>query len=232
MFPGFRWDGVDWTASVVLWRCGWAAAALALDVVSAIFFDRFDPARLSWRTRTKPKQEPVVPGAETDEVSSAARIPLAVPVHLTPLGNAGRPNFVRICIAELRLSVKRRPLVVVRGRRGFAYRAICCAARCIARVASHSCLDLAHPHLVCARRAGETLRHAAAFIFLLTNLIAATPCGLAGGGDHCSSLRSRNGIPPSNRGAESEPFRLGCGRALCAVPRARPWCLERYEQIF
>lgn len=107
VFPGFHWDGVDWTASVVLWRFGWAVAALALVLVSVIFFDRFDPARLSWRTSTKPKQEPVAPGVETNEVSSAARIPLTTPVHLTPLGNrADRPNFVRICIAELRLSVK------------------------------------------------------------------------------------------------------------------------------
>lgn len=107
VFTGFHWDGVDWTASVVLWRLGWAVAALALVLASALFFDRFDPARLSRRTRTKPKQEPVAPGSETDEVSFAARIPLTAPVHLMPLGNhVDRPSFVRMCFAELRLSLK------------------------------------------------------------------------------------------------------------------------------
>lgn len=107
VLPGFHWGGIDWTGSVVLWRFGWAAAGLGLVLASAIFFDRFDPARLRWRTRTKPKQECVAAGMETDEVSSAARIALTASVHLTPLGSqVDRPNFVRICVAELRLSVK------------------------------------------------------------------------------------------------------------------------------
>jgi hypothetical protein len=107
VFPSFHWDGIDWTTGEVLLRLGWVLAALALVLLAATFFDRFDPARSRWRSRAKPKQGGAAPEVEVDRVSSSARGRTAVHIHLTPLGEgAYAPNFPRICFAELRLAVK------------------------------------------------------------------------------------------------------------------------------
>ena len=107
VFPGFHWNGIDWTRSEVLLRLGWVLAALALVLLAAPFFDRFDTARSRWRSRAKPKQQGATSEAEVDLASFSAGSQVVVPIHLTPLAaGAYAPNFLRICIAELRLAVK------------------------------------------------------------------------------------------------------------------------------
>src|SRR4029077_11885221 len=106
-FPGFHWDGIDWTRNEVLLRLGWALGALALVLLAATFFDRFDPARSRWRSRAKSKQRGAAPAAEVGLAFSSAESRAAVHIHLTPLGEgAYAPNFASICVAELRLAVK------------------------------------------------------------------------------------------------------------------------------
>ena len=41
----FRWDGVDWNAGMIAARAAWFGLALAIAMIAAIPFDRFDRAR-------------------------------------------------------------------------------------------------------------------------------------------------------------------------------------------
>jgi hypothetical protein len=107
VFPGFHWDGINWTRSEVLLRLGWLLAALALVLLAATFFDRFDPTRSRWRSRAKPMQGGVAPETEVHLATYSGGSRAAVRTHLVPLGEgAYAPNFGRICFAELRLAVK------------------------------------------------------------------------------------------------------------------------------
>ena len=106
VFPGFRWDGIDWTGSAVLLRVSWLLVAFALVLLSAWFFDRFDPAR----TRAKPyaQTRTAASGEQAYQRLSSAEASSAVPISLAPLAAGDRrgSNFTRIFLAELRLAVK------------------------------------------------------------------------------------------------------------------------------
>jgi hypothetical protein len=105
--PGFHWNGVDWTAGVVLLRVAWIATAFALVLLGALFFDRFDPARSRGQFRAKPKQITGTPGLEAEPAVVSVGARTAAPIHLTPLvEHAAAPAFVRIFMAELRLALK------------------------------------------------------------------------------------------------------------------------------
>ena len=96
----FRWDGVQWTSSLVFARLFWVAAAIAIALLAALLFDRFDPSKERWRGVAAPEAGNGLEGA------AAPRMPTYV-THLTPL--AARPvrfRFGAILIAELRLMLK------------------------------------------------------------------------------------------------------------------------------
>jgi hypothetical protein len=113
-----RWEGLDWTAEVVGLRLAWIGAALAIALLAAIFFDRFDPARgwqFSW-------QRPVTAAAMANGALAggvdlpaggpmlAAGAAVAARLHLTALSREGHRNtFWRLFIAELRLAVQGLP---------------------------------------------------------------------------------------------------------------------------
>jgi hypothetical protein len=95
----FRWDGVDWTPDLLLSRLAALAAAVAVALLAALLFDRFDPARaLGWKRR------PARPEERAEEDRLAPVVPLPANVVLTPLPDAGRRfRFGSLLIAELRL---------------------------------------------------------------------------------------------------------------------------------
>jgi hypothetical protein len=103
----FRWKGVPWTSQMVLLRVGWMLAAVAIVLLAAMFFDRFDP--VSWffpsvrktkKVSTARTAEQVATGTTTSATPTAA-------VHLTPLTSVARSDaFGRIFAAELRLALK------------------------------------------------------------------------------------------------------------------------------
>jgi hypothetical protein len=98
----FPWNGIDWTANVLLMRVGWIAVAVALAYVACIFFHRFDPAR-SWFKRrqagpTTPQATAAPETASSPHISAARLSPL-------PKTQSGIP-FFRIVAAELRLMLK------------------------------------------------------------------------------------------------------------------------------
>ncbi len=104
----FRWQGVPWTGQLILLRIGWTLAAIAIVLLAATFFDRFDP--VSWFFPSVRKAKKVSP-ARVAEQSSAGTTPLAKAganaVHLMPLASAAHhAAFGRIYIAELRLALK------------------------------------------------------------------------------------------------------------------------------
>lgn len=102
----FRWQGVPWTAEMILLRLGWTLAAVAIVLLAALFFDRFNP--VSWffpSVRAAKKSSSKLIAEPSTSVSIASAKPVAV--HLTPL--AASPHvgaFGRIFLAELRLALK------------------------------------------------------------------------------------------------------------------------------
>ncbi len=95
----FTWDGVQWTASIILARLSMIALAGLLVLVAALFFDRFDPSRTRPARRKR--------GATPPEVTAAVT-PRGTPeVRLTPLSAAvGRYKIVDVVLAELKLLIK------------------------------------------------------------------------------------------------------------------------------
>jgi hypothetical protein len=98
----FRWDGVQWTASLIFARLFWVAAAIAIALLAALLFDRFDPSKGRWRGVAAPEVGDAV------ESVAAPRI-AARETHLTPLAaRAAHFRFGAILVAELRLMLKGR----------------------------------------------------------------------------------------------------------------------------
>ncbi|HKV80176.1 MAG TPA: hypothetical protein VJP02_18655 [Candidatus Sulfotelmatobacter sp.] len=98
----FPWNGIEWTANVLLIRLGWIAAAVAVAYAASIFFHRFDPARSWFKRRTA---SVVAPSASAVEESAASQHLSAA--HLSPIPQTGSGvPFFRIVAAELRLMLK------------------------------------------------------------------------------------------------------------------------------
>jgi hypothetical protein len=98
----FHWSGVDWTFGILLNRFLFVGAGIALALVSAIFFDRFDTSHNRPERRTGSESLPL---PETLPVARTARASASVP--LTPL-NTRAAGFVfgRLISLELKLLLK------------------------------------------------------------------------------------------------------------------------------
>jgi hypothetical protein len=109
----FVWQGMDWTGGIVLGQLAWLLGAVAIALVAALLFDRFDPSR---RGRGIARRRPVAPLAGTEPADGAVALPLPVPATLTPLTllsllppgarRFGFRGFVRLLAAEARLLLK------------------------------------------------------------------------------------------------------------------------------
>ena len=104
----FRWQGVSWTADVLLGRLLWVAIALGIALVSALFFHRFDPAR-DRRPVSKPHSlmaQVVSPlrGISLPSFNLSRRLSRWPTRRMPPL-----PVFGRVLLAELRLMLKGMP---------------------------------------------------------------------------------------------------------------------------
>ena len=110
----FRWDGIAWTAEMILGRLLWVGIAALLALAAALPFDRFDPARGRPRRRVGAREDAtdVAPSLASEGTAgaSADNEPVRA-AHLTPLA-AGRlrPRLPYLVWAELRLMVKGRRL--------------------------------------------------------------------------------------------------------------------------
>jgi hypothetical protein len=99
----FVWDGIQWTSRAILGRLIWIGVGIGFTLLSAVVFNRFDPA--SERTRQKKGKKGVQPEViELPEATAPVQ-----PLRLTPL-TSRRGNFLglfgRTLLAELRLMLK------------------------------------------------------------------------------------------------------------------------------
>lgn len=100
----FRWEGIHWTAGIILSRLVWVGVAVAIGLVAAFFFRRFDPAQESLRLTRKQKRAKAQENGETAEGLASAS---ARPVTLTPLvRSTGGTRLPQLVLAELRLMLK------------------------------------------------------------------------------------------------------------------------------
>jgi len=106
----FKWDGGGWGFQWVLGRLLWLAGSLGVVLLTALPFDRFDPARrrLGVRIRRKSRKKKKKSKKDSEEISVV--IPEAGPVggiaftHLTPLGEAPvRARLWTLVMMELRM---------------------------------------------------------------------------------------------------------------------------------
>src|SRR5579872_347725 len=97
----FVWNGVDWTAPLVLSRFMWIGVAVAIALVASLFFHRFDPAGESWE---KNSAQPT----STEPILERAATPVSTPdTHLTPLlARRTQNRFLQLVISELHLMLK------------------------------------------------------------------------------------------------------------------------------
>ncbi len=96
----FHWDGIRWSLSMVPLRLVWIGAALGLTAVTALFFDRFDPALADGEKKTRRRDRPL----QADEDAQSQDRTL---VSWSVVGPAELEfRFPRMLWAELKLMVK------------------------------------------------------------------------------------------------------------------------------
>ena len=96
----FLWEGISWTADILLSRLVFLAVAVGLVMLAALFFDRFNPSRLLLIKKTKT-------ASDAFQAAAASEANPVLNVHLTPLAGArARFRFGALFIAELKLFLK------------------------------------------------------------------------------------------------------------------------------
>jgi len=97
----YTWNGIHWTAGIILGRVLWLSAALGFALLAALFFRRFDPAPRKHKPSRDHERTESPPRESTQPNSTPA------PIHLAPLTSARRAFYpARILLAELRLLLK------------------------------------------------------------------------------------------------------------------------------
>lgn len=100
----FHWDGLAWTADIIVSRILWLVFAVAIVAVSALLFDRFDPSRGKGLREAPDAQPGPAPGSLPELDVAAAQ---ATAANLTPLAaQRSHSRFFAILAAELRLMLK------------------------------------------------------------------------------------------------------------------------------
>ena len=104
----FLWNGLRWSPALYLSRLTCVLAAIAVALLAALFFHRFDPAR-EWGLRSN-KPPPPRPVAAANGEPAIAALPRPGPGHLSALPHKnGSPSAMpRLVLAELKLMLKGR----------------------------------------------------------------------------------------------------------------------------
>jgi hypothetical protein len=96
----FLWNGIAWTANMILLRIAWIGFALLLVSFSSLLFDRFDPAR---RALLRPGREASIKNLADEDRPTIVQ----AAVSLTPLVKTPASfRFGTMLAAELRLMLK------------------------------------------------------------------------------------------------------------------------------
>lgn len=101
----FPWNGIEWTARVLMMRLLWISLAAVIALLASVFFHRFDPAR-TWR-KHRAQAAPSVPEASPDDRNPAlSPVPITA-AHLTSLSrSSSNSRFLQLVVSELRLMLK------------------------------------------------------------------------------------------------------------------------------
>jgi len=127
----FRYEGIHWTAEIIWPRLAWIVVSVAVALLAAYFFHRFDPARVGktlfadlvgWikpmvtsfvtePTATRVGEQEEIAPAVSAEPAPRGRGAVAAPVHPVTRAGEGRggvtpPLYARMFAAELRLTFK------------------------------------------------------------------------------------------------------------------------------
>ncbi|MAT99806.1 MAG: hypothetical protein CL608_21915 [Anaerolineaceae bacterium] len=100
------WDGLAWTAAIAAERLLWLAAAVVLVLLTALVFDRFDPARSGPQFLQRWKRRPTA-AASPDDFALEPVNSLAQLKSLS--GGLEQPSLLTLLQAELRLLLNGRP---------------------------------------------------------------------------------------------------------------------------
>ncbi|PWB76987.1 MAG: hypothetical protein C3F07_02725, partial [Anaerolineales bacterium] len=93
----FPYNGIEWTADILLPRLTFVLIAIGLAALAALFFDRFNTTKV---LRMKKRLTP-------DPARASASEPVPLPnIHLTPLPAARRFRFGALYLAELKMLLK------------------------------------------------------------------------------------------------------------------------------
>jgi hypothetical protein len=95
----FAWDGVTWTPAMLASRAAWVAVAIALTMLAALWFDRFDARAAAGRRRSGPGRR-LPPAARG--IEAAAVEPVVAAAIAPGIGSWGGPTAVDPGAARLR----------------------------------------------------------------------------------------------------------------------------------
>lgn len=100
----FLWTGLRWSPALYLSRLTCMLAAIAVALLAALFFHRFDPAR-EWGLKKAPPQNAA---AANNGEPAPAPLPAPSSQRLSPLPhrNSSTPTLPRLVVAELKLMLK------------------------------------------------------------------------------------------------------------------------------
>jgi len=106
----FVWNGIDWTADILISRVAILGTAVVLTLIAAIFFNRFDPA-VAGITRFFRRQKPATSEATPEEILAEQTQQITPPLQsttitLTPVSTRRGPILPRLLWSELKLMVK------------------------------------------------------------------------------------------------------------------------------
>jgi hypothetical protein len=113
--PTFRYGGIHWTAEIVWPRLAWIAVSVAVALLAAFFFHRFDPSRIGktpWAWIKRFVRTFVTEPVQVAEPSSVESAPIAQALarrgslSTTVRTSGGLSLYVRMLAAELRLTFK------------------------------------------------------------------------------------------------------------------------------
>jgi hypothetical protein len=106
--PAFSYSGMHWTADILLVRLGFMVAAAGIALLAAVFFHRFDPARIrsTWLDRLFSAVRQAAIGfvsqrASTVEPESPVQAISVEPVRLTPLSSTISRRGVLLLYGQL-----------------------------------------------------------------------------------------------------------------------------------
>ena len=104
----FEWNGIDYTAEMILGRFLVIGIAFALAGLASLTFDRFDSARASGPTHKKQSRLDRLVSRIEEMLSPSRPDPVAGTIsHLTPLSTAATsPRLFKTVVAELRIMLK------------------------------------------------------------------------------------------------------------------------------